>query len=273
MAETRSPVATAKAGVGFFNKYIAMDKDEAEDAVLSSVEQRAKYTQVGEDGFRPAVRGEFPPLRVPNLGVSMQSSIGSTKRSSTRSIQAASEQYRMRGAAFRHKKNLKGGHKGRHRRAHTLLADMGEDESDFGFGFKDSPDIAKTFRDYDISGSDTDERTDDLGTEDDEIYPHEGLPLLNGYSENSLKLKKESERKLKARKLLKKNGWKKLKELLNPTILVQRLFNWFVHSTLIVAIPLFISAFILFYVCGNPPTPEYIPGNVNMSWWFDFAGE
>ena len=209
MAE-KNPFATATAGGGgFFNKYNSMDRDrdDAEDAVLSSVEQRGMYTQVGEDGFRPAVRGELPPLRAPNLGVSMQSSIGSTKRSSTRSVQAAVEQYRLGRAAFRHKKNMQGGHKGRHRRAHTLLADMGE-ETDFRFGFNDSDDIAKTFRDYDISGDDIDEGTDDLGSEDDDSQ--EGLPLLGGYADDSLKLKRESERKLKARKLLEKNAWKNL---------------------------------------------------------------
>ena len=282
---------TATTGVdlttGFFNRRSAVGDptvvdrnmiytDEAEDAVLSSVEQRAKYTQVGEDGFRPAVRGELPPLRVPNLGVleysnSMGSRGSSSRRSSTRSIQAAAEQYRNQRVSYRQNKTPS--HKGRHRRARTLLTDIGEDlrsnRLSDAFGFKDAYDFDKTFIEEETS-SQEDGRTDSGSIDDDENYPHEGLPLLSDYSED----KRRSENKLKARKLLaKKNTWKKIKAFLNPTILVQGLFDWFVGSTLIVAIPLFLSALIIFYVFGNPPTPDYIPGNINVSWWFDFAGK
>eukprot|EP00536_Pseudo-nitzschia_multiseries_P006518 jgi/Psemu1/255455/estExt_Genewise1Plus.C_1390082 len=55
-------------------------------------------------------------------------------------------------------------------------------------------------------------------------------------------------------------------------MLLQCLYNWFVGSTLVVAIPFFVIALVLYYACGNPFTPEYIPGGVSFSWWFDFIG-
>jgi hypothetical protein len=50
--------------------------DEAEDAVLSSVEQRSSKTKAGEDGFRPAVEGESPPFSVPTLGSAFSMALG-----------------------------------------------------------------------------------------------------------------------------------------------------------------------------------------------------
>ena len=242
--------------------------DEAEDAVLSTVEERAKYTHVGEDGFRPAVKGELPPLRVQNLGIIQNlnsfRSHGSSRRSSEPSVQRAASIHmqRMGLAAIRHKTAKTDNHKGRHRRAKTLLMDVGKgiDMTPISdvFGYKDDENSSS-------SGSSCNERST-LNTEEDERYPDEGLPLLSG-------TQILSERKLKARKLLEKNEWKMFMRMLNPTVIAQRLYHWFVHSSLIVAIPLFIIAFVLFYVCGNPYTPDYIPGKIRFSWWLDFIGE
>mmetsp|Transcript_3675 Transcript_3675/g.7531 ORF Transcript_3675/g.7531 Transcript_3675/m.7531 type:complete len:894 (-) Transcript_3675:382-3063(-) len=127
------------------------------------------------------------------------------------------------------------------------------------FGYKDDENSCSS------GGSCNDRSRSTLNAEEDESYPEEGLPLLSG-------TQILSERKLKARKLLEKNEWKIFMRMLNPTIIAQRLYHWFVHSALIVAIPLFIIAFVLFYVCGNPFTPDYIPGNVRFSWWLDFIG-
>ena len=69
------------------------DTDEAEDAVLSSVEQRFKYTEKGVDGFHPAVKGETPPLGVPNLGYAMEKSLLSSSNS-IRSIRSSNHSRR-----------------------------------------------------------------------------------------------------------------------------------------------------------------------------------
>ena len=265
------------------------DTDEAEDAVLSSVEQRFKYTEKSVDGFHPAVKGETPPLGVPNLGYAMENSL---LRSSSISIKSSSHSRRdstLRLEAIAtlqqlHKRNSfdkKSRRKDGHRRANTLLSEMDHGKiSDNFAGFHDPRDIDKTFRGYDRSVSEvselaeTENESNDDDDDDDDEYAHEGLPLLNSFSDNSFKSKKRvSERKLKARKLLEKNLRRRCRAILNPTILIQGLFRWFVHSTLIWAFPLFAAGFIMFYVFGNPSTPEYVPGSMTFSWLFDFVGE
>ena len=257
--------------------------DEAEDAVLSSVEQRAKQTEVDGDGFRPAIEGESSPFAgVPlfgNVGRNSMTSSHGSKRSSTNSLRMVVQQ-RIERAALRNKhKSIRG--KGGHRRAHTILTDMTAQIGDHmrlsdAFHFKGSHDMDKTFGgEYDSSSnSDNDERSD-LNSDDenykDDKFPDEGLPLLNSHSKMKI-----SERKLKARKLLEKKAfrWKRMRELLDPTLLVKGVFNWFIHSTFMVSIPLFGTSLILFYVFGNPSTPGYIPGNnITFSWFLDFAGE
>ena len=51
------------------------------------------------------------------------------------------------------------------------------------FGFKDAYDFDKTFIEEETS-SQEDGRTDSGSIDDDENYPHEGLPLLSDYSED-----------------------------------------------------------------------------------------
>jgi hypothetical protein len=261
------------------------DTDEAEDAVLSSVEQRFKCTEKGVDGFHPAVKGETPPLGIPNSGYAMKNSLRSlstsisssyhSRRDSTLRLEAiATLQQLHKRNSFDKKSRRKDGH----RRANTLLSEMdhGRISDNFG-GFHDPRNIDKTFRGYDRSVSEESELVEaenESNDDDDDEYAHEGLPLLNSFSDNSFKSKKRvSERKLKARKLLKKNFRRRCRDILNPTILIQGLFRWFVHSTLTWAFPLFVAAFIMFYVFRNPSTPEYVPGNMTFSWLFDFVGE
>lgn len=255
------------------------DTDEAEDAVLSSVEQRFKYTEKGVDGFHPA-KGETPPLGIPNLGYARETSMRSSsnsRRSSTLRMEAIATLQQLH---KRNSFNKKSGRKDGHRRANTLLSEMdhGRISDNFG-GFNDPRDIDKTFRGYDSSvGEESDlpgtENESKDGDDDDDEYAHEGLPLLNRFSDNSSKSKKRiSERKLKARKFLEKNLRRRCREIMNPTVLIQGFFRWFVSSTLIWAIPLSVAAFIMFYVFRNPSIPEYVPGDMTFSWLFDFVGE
>jgi hypothetical protein len=265
------------------------DTDEAEDDVLSSVEQRFKCTEKGVYGFHPAVKEETPPLGIPNLGYAMENSLLSSSHSIRSSYNSRrSSTLRMEAIATLqqlHKKNSinkKSGRKDGHRRANTLLSEMdhGRISDNFG-GFHDPRGIDKTFRGYDNSVDEENElveteneSNDDDDDDDDDEYAHEGLPLLNRFSDDSFKSKKRvSERKLKARKLLKKNLRRRCREILNPTVLIQGFFRWFVHSTLIWAIPLFVAAFMIFYVFRNPSTPEIVPGDMTFSWLFDFVGE
>merc|ERR1712238_609534 len=185
-------------------------------------------------------------------------------------------------AAFVNKQNSvreKTGHKGGHHRAHTLLSNMIGNEADhvrisdsFG-GFRDTRSINKTFRDYDSSDEEQDDflETEEENIGDDENYAHEGLPLLNRYADDSFR-SRVSDRKLQARKLHEKNIVKRCRMILNPYHLFQGLFRWFLNSILIKTIPLFVVAIILFYMFDNPSTPDYIPGDITVSWIFDFVG-
>eukprot|EP00537_Pseudo-nitzschia_pungens_P010899 CAMPEP_0172391710 /NCGR_PEP_ID=MMETSP1061-20121228/8053_1 /TAXON_ID=37318 /ORGANISM="Pseudo-nitzschia pungens, Strain cf. pungens" /LENGTH=1098 /DNA_ID=CAMNT_0013122399 /DNA_START=125 /DNA_END=3421 /DNA_ORIENTATION=- len=286
-----NPTTPVRRGVRSYNRNDSMfngfDRsmiysDEAEDAVLSSVEKRAKNTEVGEDGFRPSVEGERPPLRVQNLGVIQKSFSGSSRRSSSRrgssrrdSIQFAMHRRGKELAALRQKTVSNALHKGHHRThrisqtllmdnlQQNLIADLREATEFFHqndpIGFKDA--FEDKENDSDDVGSTDQGSAQDM---EDDDYSGERLPLLNGSS--------SMEQKLKARRLLKKNQWKFFKKILKPGVILQCLYDWLVHSTLIVAIPLFILALVLFYLCGNPLTPRYIPGGVSCAWWFNFVG-
>ena len=124
--------------------------DEAEDAVLSSVEKRSRNTVAGEDGFRPAVEGESPPFGVPTLGNAFtrafansksgggeKNADGTTKRTSP-SLKMMTQQVmamqRLERAAMMHKQasvtqfgERKVHH---HRRARTLLDTIGSVEEE-----------------------------------------------------------------------------------------------------------------------------------------------
>tara|TARA_B110001454_G_C12323207_1_gene268689 strand:- start:38 stop:493 length:456 start_codon:yes stop_codon:yes gene_type:complete len=112
-----------------------------------------------------------------------------------------------------------GGSGGGHRRAQTLLSNIvmvgnnseRQDRISGNFGgFKNFLNINDTFRDYEYESSgdkpsnyvtDGDDFNDEKGDDDDDdIYPHEQLPLLDRLSDTSFQRKAFSARKLKARK-------------------------------------------------------------------------
>lgn len=285
--------------------YRDLAMDEAEEAVLANVEERGRRTVAAEDGFRPAVEGESPPLKVPSLGLAFVAPTASsgppeergrapspTMKSAVQKILAIQ---RLKGPNLMYTqsstKNLNGERKGQHRRARTLLIDTDEARAnDFAF-HRGSHflDIEKAFDD-DVSGrqdaSDTlydgDRETSFAvdacveATEDKRI-PHEGQPLLNGSEEDDGKASKSDRAQynhwLARRRALVMSPWRKFRAFLNPVSLWRRFFRWFVRSTLLVALPLFITALILFYIFDNPKPPSFFPGSATLSWWCNFVGE
>jgi hypothetical protein len=195
----------------------APTNEEAEESLLRTIENRARHTKAsGSDGFRPAVDGEVPPLSVDNLGIGL---IGDAIPSSSPSTQEnARAQWMKTMNLLRSQKHMSSADSnvGRHRRAHTLLAEAGsggeekkkdsgddsDDGNDFGFFAKEEDDI-DVYRtifgessggrnesnhddDKDKSSSMFFNKADDnssphpLDGGDDNKYPHERLPLLRG---------------------------------------------------------------------------------------------
>jgi len=64
---------------------------------------------------------------------------------------------------------------------------------------------------------------------------------------------------------------KRLMKCWNPCEIFYRLLFVLSHSTLVISIPFFIMAWILYYYLGNPSL-DFMPGNATLSWWLDFLG-
>jgi hypothetical protein len=273
--------------------------EDAEDAVLASVEKRSKNTAAGEDGFRPAVEGEAPPMKVPSLGNAFVRAVASSNNSGKESngktspsmkmmVQQVMAAQRLERAVKMHKQastaDIGSLGKGRnHRRVRTLLDAIGneeqEEEPEEAFGGSDFRDFHKVF-DADPNSLHEDRldeiRTSDASGSSGEVdggdEPNESLPLLGGDSSDG-QPPRLSDLQWRAKQLLVKNKFKRVQELLNPVKLLCDFFYWITHSTLLVAIPLFVIAGILFYKCGNPKPPEFLPGSATLSWWFNFVGK
>lgn len=285
---------------GYSSLYVDLRSDDAEDAVLSNVEKRGSKTVAAEDGFRPAVEGESPPFNVPSLGQAFYvpnkfPSSGDSGRASSPSFRSIALKVlaaqRLGRAA---PKNAAGERKGRHRRAQSLLSEMDEENinqggpsSDFGIN------KGRNFSDFEkVFGDDASSRLDD--SDDDKIgevsfevegeadltadgeIPHEGLPLLGGSQDDadmSSKFDSYQHKQWRARQVLVNSQWKRLRGCFNPVRLYHGFTNWFVHSMLMIAIPLFTAALVLFYVFGDPEPPAFLAGSATLSWWFNFIGE
>lgn len=266
--------------------------DESEDAVLATVEERGANTQTGEDGFRPAVAGEKPPLNVPTLGNALLPP-PSLKRDSSNGSKSYTQ--RMLGLQRQKSYAIRSLEKAQHRRAKTLLTSLEGSISRRGddyFGIAAEDDHFKDFdKIYDdntatntagFGGDDKDgeDDTDDDGKSEDDLeaaldecnsdedLAGEKLPLLRRNSSG----RKQTERQLKAKRVLKKNQLKRIRELLNPQRILKNLGSYILHSTLFVSIWFFTIAWILYYYCGNPPPPDFLPGTARLSWWCNFVG-
>jgi hypothetical protein len=256
--------------------------DESEDAVLASVEDRSVNTKTGVDGFRPAVPGEKPPLNVPSLGNAFQRP--GAKRNYSSGLESITQKVwdMQRSGSFTNR----GRDHSKHRRAKTLLTSMEgglrrRGSGDY-FGIAADDDHFREFDkiyDYNITKNESGEKestnvetsgNSDNGTDyDDEPLYGETLPLL---TRDNFGNKKVSERQLKARNVLKKSHWKRIRELLNPLRMVKNLGQYIVDSTLFVSLSFFTTAWILYYDGGDPPSPDFLPGTSRLSWWCNFAG-
>lgn len=105
--------------------------------------------------------------------------------------------------------------------------------------------------------------------------PAEGQPLLGNAS---VRLNPDVpdaavilERRRLARQRRNELRWKRVKNCLNPMMMVQRLLYVVVDGTFVVSIPCFIISGILFYYIGNPRL-DFLPGDATVSWWFNFLG-
>ncbi|KAL3908419.1 MAG: hypothetical protein SGILL_008487, partial [Bacillariaceae sp.] len=253
--------------------------DESEDAVLASIEQRGANTKRFADGFRPAVPGETPPLGIPTLGNALQPP----------ALKRTEKLHLMQLGRQKSSKQLKW--EGKHRRAKTLLVSIEHSPSERdsgGFGLRHENDhfgYLDELYTNDESLKDSTDVTDDDNTmtddekdgeqeqEDEGLDAGESLPLLRRDAIDYGNGPTISERQLKARKVLKRGHLNRLRDFLNPKKVLQFMFQYIVHSTLPICIPLFVIAWILFYYCGNPPPPDFLPGTATLSWWFNFTGE
>ena len=193
---------------------IDRDRDKGEDGVLASVERR----------FGNRNNSETSSHHIDIINNSVGNSMRSTfSRKSSTSIQMAARAAYFHQQKLTNKKSGKpgggGGSGGGHRRAQTLLSNIvmvgnnseRQDRISGNFGgFKNFLNINDTFRDYEYESSgdkpsnyvtDGDDFNDEKGDDDDDdIYPHEQLPLLDRLSDTSFQRKAFSARKLKARK-------------------------------------------------------------------------
>lgn len=168
---------------------------------------------------------------------------------------------------------------GHHRRARTLLDAIGNVKHDEDAQSELLLSEGNDFRDFhkviDADPNDIkDKKAEDSlnssrrisdGENQDDQMPGESLPLLgdgNGSSENTT----DSELQLRARQILVKSNFKGFREMFDAVSIAKRLSHWLMHSMLLLAIPLFVIAWVLFYYCGNPKPPEFLPGKATLSW-------
>lgn len=241
--------------------------------------------------------GESPPLRVPTLGnaftpallaVAENGGIDRNRKSGAPSLKATTRKImaiqRLERAAKMHQEastraNISSNRQGHHRRARTLLDAIGnvnhdqdapedlllgngDDFRDFHKVFDADPNEVKEKNYEEIQNSSGAASGDERQHEQ---TPHESLPLLGGDSAGS-RGTTDSELQWRARQLLVKSQFKRVRDFFNPVRIASKIGHWFIHSALMLAIPLCVTAWILFYYCGNPSPPEFLPGSATLSW-------
>jgi hypothetical protein len=278
--------------------YSDLGTDEAESTLISNLEARASKTVSGVDGFRAAIPGERAPLGVESLGKAFHedekpSDSERRKRPSFKDM-AHKVQAMQRVASLRlQASNLLLESRTRqsgHQRAHTLLAQINEtedkDATDVVADFSTDPFGLKTtsmdFQGLDILWDDegTSEYSRDDGSEiqlssDLDVSPtdnasSESLPLLSSNGTGQYSAVKE--RRRLARRNMINRRWESFMDCVHPVKMIQRIVGWISRSSLLVAVPLFVAAWPLFYYFDNPEL-DFLPGSATLSWWFNFFGE
>jgi hypothetical protein len=280
--------AARNSGHGATNEGVfrELGSDEAEATVISNIEERRNKTVQAVDGFRPAIDGERAPLGIETLGRAFgddDDPVDGRQRKNTSFSDMARRVQKVQRAAHSRRLTsenpLMGLEIGGHRRAHTLLARIDEpaDETegtstvlDFNsdaFGLRNEPTLHGLFDDNPVDDREENSHVFSQASENADSTA-ESLPLLSdektGYSS-------VAERRLLARKIKVKRRWKQLRNWLNPKNIVKRLLDLLSRSFLLLAIPLFVAALMLFYSFGNPEL-DFLPGHATLSWWLNFLG-
>jgi hypothetical protein len=270
-----------------------LGSDEAEATVISKIEERGNKTVPAVDGFRPAIDGERAPLGIETVGHAFDDDDpidGRQRKRTSFSDMARRVQYVQRAAHSRRltsENPLNGSDFAGHRRAHTLLASINEpadeiegtdivaDFSTVAFGLRNEPiNLNGLDRLFDIDRHDQEENSYVSSQASENVdstkfnVDAESLPLLN---DEKTEYSSVSQRRQLARKNKAKRNWKKIRDYLNPMNIVRRFCHLLSRSFLLLAIPLFVTAWILFYPFGNPSL-DFLPGAATLSWWFNFVG-
>ena len=285
---------------------------EAEDAIISKIEERGRHTLPTADGFRPAVEGERAPLdRVDTLG----RAFGEPKNQNTEHGKPATastlgrlqfSQVAQRVLKAQRLASAKRDVVGElsanrqrtvssHRRAHSLLNQIDEEvdsdseadgeEADVGFrndtfGLRKQPGMKLTGIDQLLDDSDRTSEDDYSSTSsyddehnDPDSAAGESLPLLYGASSDGsyTDLSTVAQRRSIAKKFKAKAKFKKVIRALNPMNMLKNMCKSLSRSLLLLAIPLFVTAWILFYYVSNPDL-DFLPGHATVSWWLNFIG-
>jgi hypothetical protein len=143
-----------------------------------------------------------------------------------------------------------------------LLLGDGDDFRDFHKVFDADPNTMKERRLEEIYYS---SGTDAGDAQLEGQMPNESLPLLGGDIVDRHETI-HSELQWQARQIFVKSQFKRFREFFDPVAIASGVGRWFIFSALMLAIPLFVTAWILFYYCGNPSPPEFLPGSATLSW-------
>lgn len=268
--------------------------EDAEATLISKLEDRGNKARHTSDGFRPAVEGERVPLGIATLGRAFEDDVENSGNSQVNPNQklhlhdtARRVLMAQKAASFRHL--LSGAHSiasSGHRRAQTLLSSIEEvgvivkdqniasDLTSDTFGLRSEGVSLKGFDALVESAQEEENPGVVFPNSEDQLSVGEGLPLLNLGRDNSLPHGYSAihQRRQQARTSKIKHKWRTSMAHLNPNILAGRIWYLLSHSFLMLAFPLFATAWVLFYYFTNPSL-EFLPGNASLSWWCNFIGK
>jgi hypothetical protein len=267
--------------------------EESEKTLLSNIEKRASGNAPHGDGFQPAVFGERAPLGEAALDVAFGTSataapalLGKGKMN----FKTMAQRVLVSQRSARLKRQISSENTG-HRRVATLLASIDESNRDMSELNKSMRnDSSMDIGDWGalITQDDVhehihhEERRHPLSSSsiDDAVQtpPHhdpvsESLPLLSPterYDGGSFTTATAPRRRRVAAGRA-KQFWKNFRDCMNPILWMRRIIYLFFHSFLVLAIPCFAVAWVLYYHLRNPKF-DFMPGQATLSWWFNFFG-
>jgi hypothetical protein len=289
-------------GAGLHSSYQSTDShtEQAEDLILFNLEAQTRRTQPIVDGFRPAVPGERAPLGVDSVGSALSDN-DEAPHSPTREKRPSFKQMARRVQTMNRsmsdrsvdrsvdrsslsQDSSQGEAAAGHRRARTLLESIDEKPGE-DMGHELFTDFNTDIFSADVNPNMYHEGLEFLWNQDmeEEILAQEqaasegspeSQPLLSsgGGEGDQPDADFLIEQRLRlARKRRNELRMKRLANCLNPINVIKRIFHILFHSTLVLSIPFFGIAWILFYYIGNPQL-DFLPGQATISWWLNFVG-